>query len=121
MGGEFTSKQFTWIAEELRFIKVYTSHTSTGNYLIKHTHSFIKASLYKLVCNHKTDWDELAHVAMMAYNDFLHSLAGKAPFYLMFGHDTFMPTLFKLTLSKLRHIGHQECKIQLDAMREIYL
>ena len=25
MGGEFTSKQFTWLSNELGFIKVYTS------------------------------------------------------------------------------------------------
>ena len=31
-GGEFTSKQFTWLAKKLEFIKVYTSpHISTGN------------------------------------------------------------------------------------------
>ena len=31
-GGEFTSQQFTWLAEELEFIKLYISpHTPTGN------------------------------------------------------------------------------------------
>ena len=40
-GGEFTNKQFTWLAKELRFTKVYTPCTS----IIERTHSFLKASL----------------------------------------------------------------------------
>ena len=38
-GGEFTSKQFSWLAKELRFLKVYTSqYIPTGNLIIKRTH-----------------------------------------------------------------------------------
>ena len=66
------------------------------------------------------DWDELTHVAKMAYNIFPHSSAGEPPFYLMFGCDTFMPTWFKLLLPKLRCMVDEGFKIQLDAMREIY-
>ena len=58
-GGEFTSKQSTLLVEELEFIKVYTSpHTPTGNSVIECTHSFLKGSLQKLICNHNIDWDE---------------------------------------------------------------
>ena len=71
--------------------------------------------------NHNTDWDELTHVATMAYDVFLHSSAGEAPFYLTFGCDAFMPTLFKLLLPKLRYMGDKRCKIQLDTMREMYM
>ena len=52
----------------------------------------------------------------MAYNISPHSLSGEAQFYLMFGHDTFMTTLFKLLLPKYRYIGDEKCKIRLDAM-----
>ena len=39
MGSEFTSKQFTWLAKELGFTKVYTSpYTPTGNAIIERTH-----------------------------------------------------------------------------------
>ena len=89
--------------------------------MIEGTHSFLKTLIRKLICNHNTDWDELAHVAMMAYNVFLHSSSGKTPFYLMFGQDNFMPTMFKLLLSKLRYMGGEGYKIFLDAMREIYM
>ena len=65
-GGEFTGKQFTLLVEKLGFIKVYTSHT--GNSVIEQMHSFLKASLPKLICNHNIDWDELTHVAVVAYN-----------------------------------------------------
>ena len=61
------------------------------------------------------DWDEPAHVTMMAYNVFPHSAAGEAPFYFMFGYNTFMPTLFKLLLLILRYIGNEGCKTDLDA------
>ena len=87
-GSEFPSKQFTWLANELGLIKVYTSpNTPTGNSVIEWTQAFLKASLRKLICNHHVDWDEIAHIATMAYNVFLHSSAGEAPFYLMFGCD----------------------------------
>ena len=52
----------------------------------------------------------------MAYNVFALSLTGEAPLYLMFGCDTFMPTLFKLLLPKLRYMGDKKFKIHLDAM-----
>ena len=91
-GGEFASKQFTWLAKELEFTKVYTSpHTHARNLVIECTHSFPQASVRKLICNNNTDWDELAHAAMMAYNVFPHSSTGDAPFYIMFGFDAFMP------------------------------
>ena len=67
------------------------------------------------------DWDELAHVATMAYSVFPHFSAGEVPFCLMFGHDAFMPTLFKLFLPKHSYMRDEGCKIQLDAMREIYI
>ena len=41
----------------------------------------------------------------MAYNVFPHFPAGEAPFYLIFGCDTFVQTLFKLVLPKLTYIG----------------
>ena len=49
-----------------------------------------------------------------------HSSAEEAPFYLMFGGNSLMPTLFKLLLPKLRYMGDEGCKIYLDAMRNIY-
>ena len=52
-GSEFTSKQFTRLANVLGFIKVYTSpYTPTGNSVIEQTHCILKASLGKLICSH---------------------------------------------------------------------
>ena len=65
-GGEFTSKQFTWLAQESGFIKVYTSPpTQTSNAVIERTQAFLKASLGKCIYNHNTDWDEIAHITAM--------------------------------------------------------
>ena len=85
------------LAKELGFIKVYTSPcTPAGNSIIEHIFFFLKASIRKLTSNHQVDWDETLHVTTMAYKVFPHSSAGKSLFYLMFGYDLFIPTLFKL-------------------------
>ena len=94
------------MARELGFIKVYTSpDTPTGNSIIEWMHSFLKASIRTLICNHQIDWDETVHIATMAYKIFPHSSAGEPSFYQMYGCDCFMPTLFKLLLPKLWYIG----------------
>ena len=111
-----TRKQFTWLANELGIIKVYTLPcTPTGNSVIEWT-CFLKAPLRKLICNHNIDLDEIAHVATMAYNLLPHCSAGEAPFYLMFGHDVFMPTSFKLLLPQLKYMNDNKCRIHLDVM-----
>ena len=69
-----------------------SSYTQTGNSFIERTHSFLKASLQKIISNHTTDWDRIAHIAAMVYNVFLHSSTGEAPFYLMFSQDAYMHT-----------------------------
>ena len=73
--------------------------------MIEWVHSFLNASLRKLICYHNTDWDEIAHMVMNAYNVFPYLSAGEVPFYLMFECITFIPTLFKLLLPKLKIYG----------------
>ena len=105
-GNEFTSKQFSFLAKELSFNKVYTSpYTPTGNSIIEWTHSFLKAYIRKLICNHQIDWNETVNIATITYHTFQHSSARESLFYLMFGCDPFMPTLFKLLLQKHRYMG----------------
>ena len=99
------------------FIKVYTSpFTPTDNSIIEWTHAFLKASIRKLICNHQIDLDDVVYITTMTYKLFPHSPAGKPPFYLMFGPDSFKPTLFKLLLPKLRYMGDEKCRIHLEAM-----
>ena len=45
----------------------------------------LKNSIRKLRCSHETDWDQLAHIAVMAYNVFPHTATGESPFFLMHG------------------------------------
>ena len=121
-GSKFSSIWFTGLVNKLGFIKGYTlPYTPTDNSVIEQTHAFLKVSLRKLVCNHNIDWDEIAHIVTIAYNVFLHSSAGEAPFYLMFENDGFMPTLFKLLLPKLRYICYEKCRIHVDSMQLIYM
>ena len=102
---EFTCKQFDFLAKELGFIKICASpYTPTGNSIIECTHSFSKASIRKLICNHQVDWDETVHIAVMGYNVFPHSSSGESLFYLTFGCDLIIPNLFKLQLPKLRYM-----------------
>ena len=83
--------------------------------IIEQTHSFLEAPIRKLFCNHHIDWEEIAHIATVAYNVFPHCSAGEASFYLMFGCDPFMPTLLKVLLPKLRYMAEEKCRIHLDA------
>ena len=120
--GKFTTNQIFWLAEELGFIKVYSyPNTLTGNSVIECTHSFLKAPIRKLISNHNINLDELAHVAMMAYNVFLHSSTGEAPFYLMFGGEATMPMLFKLLLPKLKYMDDGGCMREICMMTVLYL
>ena len=79
-GGECSSKQFTWLGNELGVIKVYTSpFTPTGNSIIERTLSSSETSSQKIISNCATDWDSIAHIAAMAYNVFQHSATEEAP------------------------------------------
>ena len=70
-------------------------------------------------CNYETDWDQLAHCAMMAYNIFPPTTTGESPFFLMYRGDAHLPTLHNLLQTKICYMGDDECKIHLDAMREV--
>ena len=66
---KFTRKQFAFLAKVLGFYKVCTSpFTPTGISIEKCTHSSLKASISKLICNHQVEWNETVHIATMAYN-----------------------------------------------------
>ena len=74
--GKYISEQFTWLAQELGFIQVYTSrYTPAGNSVTEWAYTFLKSSLRNCICNHNTDWDDIADMAMIAYNLFPHSSA----------------------------------------------
>ena len=75
---EFSSASMAYIAEQLGFTKVYTSPYSPHlNSVIERCHRFLKNSIRKLRCNHETDWDQLAHIAVMARNIFPCTATGK--------------------------------------------
>ena len=120
-GGEFSSEVMSYIAEQLGFTKVCTSPYSPKSYsIIERCHSFLKNSVRKMRCNHDVKWDELVHIAKMAYNIFPLSAAGESPFFLMYGRYTYLLTLHLLLQPKMRYMGDSKCRIHLDAMREIY-
>ena len=87
-GSKFTRKQFTWLAKELGFTKVYISpYILTAYSVIERTHFDLKVSSRKMTSNHNNDYNSIAHIAEMVYNVFLQSSSGETPFYLMFGQD----------------------------------
>ena len=119
-GGEFSSEAMSYIEEQLGFTKAYTSpYSPKSNSIIKRCHSFLKNSIRKMWCNYDAEWDELVHIAKMAYNIFPHSVAGESPFFLMYGRDTYLPNLHHFLQPKMRYMADYECRIHLDAMREI--
>ena len=67
------------------------------------------------------EWNELVHIAKMAYNIFMHSAVGESLFFLMYGRDAYLPTLCRLLQPKMRYMGDNKCRIHLDVMREIYM
>ena len=75
-----------YIADQLGFTKVYTlPYLPHSNSVIERCHNFLKNSIRKMRCNYETDWDHLAHIAVMAYNIFPHTTTGESPFFLMYG------------------------------------
>ena len=121
-GKEFLSSSMAYIADQLGFAKVYTSpYSPHSNSVVEKCHSFLKNLIRKMRCNYETDWDHLAHIAMMAYNIFPHSAIGDSPLFLMYGWDAYLPTLHNLLQPKICHMGDDEFKIYLDTMREVYM
>ena len=83
-GKEFSSASMAYIADQLGFTKVYTSSYSPhSNSVIERCHSFLKNTIRKMRCNYETDWDHLAHIAVMAYI-FPHTATGESPFFFMY-------------------------------------
>ena len=67
-GSEFSSEVMSYIADQLDFTKVYTSPSlPKSNSIIERCHSFLKNSIRKMRCNHDAEWDELTHIAKIAY------------------------------------------------------
>ena len=84
-GKEFSSASMAYIADQLGFTKVYTSPYSPYlNSVIERYDILLQNSIKNLRCNHETDWDQLGHIAVMAYNIFPHTATGKSPFFLMY-------------------------------------
>ena len=85
-GKEFFSASVAYTVHQLGFTKVYTSTYSPHlNSLIERCHNFLKNSIRKMRCNFETDWDNLAHIAVMASNIFPHTATGESPFFLKYG------------------------------------
>ena len=62
-------------------------------------HSYLKALFQKIISNHATNWDSIPYTVAMTY----------------------MPTLFKLLMPRIRYMGDENCCIHLDSMRKIYM
>ena len=85
-GKEFSSASMAYITYQLVFTKVYTSpYSQHCNSVIERCHNFLKNSIRQMRCNYETDWDHLAHTAVMACNIFPHTATGESPFFLMYG------------------------------------
>ena len=72
-------------------------------------------------CNHDAEWDELIHIAEMAYNIFPHSARGESLFFLMYRKDAYLPTLHHILQPQMTYKEDEKCRIHLNAMREMYM
>ena len=80
-----------------------------------------RLSMFFIAMDLLGDWNQLAHIAVMACNIFPHTATGKSPFFLMYRWDAYLPMLHNLLQPKTCYMGYGECKIHLDAMREVYM
>lgn len=105
----------SYLADELGFKKVYTSpRQPQGNSVLERSHSFLKHAIARMKHSYEHDWDTLTHIATTAFNIFPSRPLKESPFFLMFGRYFYYPTLHKLLRPKLRYMGDDTGKIQLD-------
>ena len=85
-GKEFSSASMAHITDQLGFTQVYTSPDSPcSNSVIERCCNFLGSSVGKLRCSYEIDWDQLAHITVMAYDICPHTPTGGGPFFLMYG------------------------------------
>ena len=87
-GKEFSSASKAYVVDQFGFNKMYTPPYSLHfKSVVERCHSSLKNSIRKMTYNYETDWDQLAHIVMMAYNIFPHTVTGVSAFFLIYGHD----------------------------------
>ena len=121
-GSKFSGEVISYIADQLGFTKVDTlPYSPKSKSIIERCHSFLKNSIRNMGCNYNAEWDELIHIAKMAYNIFPHSAAGESLFFLMYERDAYLPTLHQLLQPKMQHMADGKCRIHFDSMQEMYM
>ena len=64
----------TYITDQLVLTKVYIlPYSPHFNSVVDRCHSFPKNAIRKMRCNYETDRNQLAQIAMIAYNIFSHT------------------------------------------------
>ena len=118
-GTEFKNKLFKDIAKQLGVeYKVYTPpYRPQCNGKIESFHKDPKSCVAKYIMNNM-EWDEFTYFTTAAYNFVFNVTSMEAPFFLMFGRDSYM-SLNQLMAQARRYLGTEEGIPDLDVLQNL--
>ena len=117
-GTEFVSKITAKVAEYLGITHLKTSpYHPQGNSVSERQHSYIKATISKLISITQFPFDQLLNLISYSYNILPHVSHAESPSFLMFGRDFYIPSLHNMLQPALRYLGNEKGLTQLDAVK----
>ena len=119
-GSEFKNKEMQEVCDTLGLKHIFSPvYTPQSNGRLEGWHRFFKACIAKHIRSRGVEWDELAPLAVSAYNFFPCQSSKESPFILMFGRDPIMPVA-KLLEPRPRYYGERGSVLKMDMLRRLY-
>ena len=119
-GSEFKNQEMRQVCETLGVKHIFPPvYTSESNGRLEGWHRFFKACIAKHIRGVNVEWDELAPLAVSAYNFFPCQSSKESPFVLMFSRDPITPVA-KLLEPRPRYYGERGSALKMDTLRRLY-
>jgi len=90
-GTSFTADEFQNFAQKYIVLKFTSPYHPNTNGLVERNNATIKTIISKFVHENHRDWDVYLQKAVFAYNNSKHAVTKYTPFFLLHGHESFLP------------------------------